>query len=161
LLLKGFGDIPADFCSGCVVGFLGADDHSELSTGLNRKGLFDPLESFSDRLEFFHPLDVPLERLASSARPRSAACVGGSHKECIRELGGQLVVVTECCMNDMFIFAGSLEQIRTDFGVTSLELMVGGLSDVVQESATAGNSPVQTDHFGHHPGEERDLDRVA
>ena len=61
---------------------------------------------------------------------------------------------------DLGAFVVAFEDVGADFGMSPLGLVIGGLADVVEQAAAAGQAAVETDFFGHHAGEESDLDRM-
>ena len=75
--------------------------------------------------------------------------------------GDNLVVVSQGGMDDFGRFAMAFEDIGADFGVSPFHIMVGGLANVVQQSAAAAQGTVQADQFRQHPRQESDLDRMA
>ena len=52
------------------------------------------------------------------------------------------------------------EQVGTDFRVPAFQFVVGGLADVVQQSAASSQIGVHSQHFGDQAGDERNFDAV-
>ena len=72
-----------------------------------------------------------------------------------------VVVVAESGVHHLRALRRSrLSEVGADLGVAALDLVVGGLADVVQQAAPPGQVAVQADLFGHHAGQKRHLDRV-
>jgi hypothetical protein len=69
-------------------------------------------------------------------------------------------MVPKRCMDNVFIFPASLEEISTDLGMASFEFMVGRFTDIMEQSASPREIRVEPHHFGHKPRKERNLDAV-
>jgi hypothetical protein len=132
LFLECFCDVSANLGGHRIVGVFRAYDHAQFSARLDRKGLFDALEALGDRFEFFHAFDVAFERFASSTRSRSAAGICGGNEESVRKFRGELIVVSECGVDDMLVLPGSFEQIGSNLWVAAFEFVVGGFADIVE-----------------------------
>ena len=66
LLFESIGDVAADLGGRLIGRVFGTGNHAQLAAGLNRERLLDAGETFGDRFQFFHPLDVAFQRFAAS-----------------------------------------------------------------------------------------------
>ena len=61
---------------------------------------------------------------------------------------------------NLFLLAVAFAQIGADFRMATLDLVVDGLAEIVQQAAAAGQSAVQAQLFGNHLGQIRHFHRV-
>ena len=71
-----------------------------------------------------------------------------------------VVVMPQRGVDDFGPLAVALEQIGADFGMAAFGLVIGGLADVVQQPAAAGQPAVEPHFLGQHAGEKGDFDRM-
>src|SRR3954464_11665055 len=93
LLLDLARDLVREQDGAVVVEGAGHHHHADLAAGLHRVDLVDAVVARRDLLEIAQALDVLLERLAASARPRAAERIGRLHDHGLDGLRLDLVVV--------------------------------------------------------------------
>src|SRR6266849_2067781 len=143
-----------------VVDLLRLDQDPNLAAGLDGVRLLDALERVGDFLQLFQPLDVGLERLTPSTGASRRDGVCRDQQERLDRMWFFVVVMRTHCVHDRGRYPMSLQQVCPDDGMRTLDLVVDGLADVVEQARHLGDANVGADLGRHHGGEISDLFRM-
>src|SRR5450830_775125 len=158
-------DVPGDLAGqqrrGVVVDLGRLDHHAHLVARLHGEAFLHALLALGDALQRLEPLDVVLERLAAGAGPRRGDGVGGLHKDGLDSLRLDVLVVRLDGVAHALRLAVLLAELLRDVGVRTVDLVVDGLADVVQQAGALGDLDVGAQLGGHDAGEMGYLDGVV
>ena len=130
--------------------FVGTDDDTQLTTRLDGVGLHHTRVGEGDILHLLQALDVALDHLTTGTRAGTRNGVadlndGGDERGHL-----QLVVVSTDGVAYLGLFLELLGELHTDECVRQLGLVVGHLTNIVQQTGTAGNLGIQTQLGSHN-----------
>src|SRR5262245_17127669 len=145
LLLDLLDDVTGEPAGRQVVDLLGPDEDADLATRLDREGPIDPAEALGDRLQVLEPLHVRIHRLAAGARSRRADRVRDLDDRRLQAGVLDFLVVRGDRVDHLGREVVPLGDLGADRGMRSLDLVVDGLADVVEEAAHLGDGHVRTD----------------
>src|SRR5450756_1567172 len=158
-------DVPGDLAGqqrrGVVVDLGRLDHHAHLVARLHGEAFLHALLALRDAFQRLEPLDVVLERLAAGAGPRRGDGVGGLHEDGLDSLRLDILVVRLDGVAHALRLAVLLAELLRDVGVRTVDLVVHGLADVVQQAGALGDLDVGAQLGGHDAGEMGDLDGVV
>src|SRR5690606_29239135 len=143
VLLDAVGDVACKQHCGGIVDALWLNDDAQLASSLDGEGTVYAREASCDALETLEALDVALERLAPSTRPRGRNGVCGVDDDGEERLGLIEVMVVRDGVDDFLRFAESPPEVGADLRVRTLDLAVDRLADVVQEASAARHGLVK------------------
>lgn len=132
--LDALGDLPCDD-NDIRIGYgIGADHDADLTSCLDGKALVDAFEGVGDLLQFFKAFDVVFKAFTPCAGTRCGYCVRRLNEYGLNGIGLDIVVMGEDTVDDLIVLAVLLGKIRADLSVSSLDLMVNGLTDIVEKT---------------------------
>ena len=118
------------------IGHLARLNHDvKLTTSLHGIRALNSIMSVRDLLKFLEALDVILSRLATSARTSGGNSVGGLNKNIKDAARLDIGMMRLNGMDNLRSLAIATGKISTDYGMRALNLMVNGLTEVVQQTS--------------------------
>src|SRR3989441_6389851 len=144
-----------------VVELVGLHDDADLAPRLDRERLLDAFEAVRDALQLLEPLDVVRDDLAPCAGTRRADRVGRGDERTHHRHRLDVPVVTDDAVDDVLREPVALEELAADDRVRTLDLVVDGLADVVEQSRALHRLRVVASLGCEHPRDVRHLDGVA
>ena len=151
LLLDLLGDVSGESSGLVIADLLGANNDAELAAGLDGVALCDSRIGGGKVFHSLEPLDVRLDDLTTGSRTGTGNRITDHYNRRDDRCHLDLFVVRADGVADLRLFLVLLGQFHTKQCVWKLRLLLGNLTDVVQETGPLGELRIQTE-LGCHDG---------
>ena len=121
----------------------------DLAACLNSEALINALEGIRNILKLFKALDVVLKALAPCSGTCRGDCIGCLNEHGLNCTRLNIAVVSEDAVYDLVILTVFLCKVGTDLSMGTLNLVIDGLADVVQETCALCKLYVDAEFHRH------------
>ena len=154
------GQLPGQDDHLVLADLLGFDHDPDLAAGLDGVGLLHAGIAAGDLLQLLQTLDIVLQVLTAGTGPGGGNGVGRLDQTSHQSLALHVAVVGLDGVEDVLFLLVLAAELHAQIDVSTLELVIQGLADVVEQTGPLGGVDVQAQLRGHKAGNVADLDGV-
>ena len=132
----------------------------DLATRLHGIGSLDTIMGICDLFKLLETLDVILRRLTSSAGTRCGNSIGSLNENGKNGIGIYIAMMSLNGMHDNGLLTVTTGKIGANHSMRALNIMIDGLTKVMQKTGTLGHANIDTELGSHNGAELGNLDGV-